>query len=96
MIATDDDWGLQLSVAHHLVKGEAEPVAVAEAVNEGWNTFEIALNPPEIVVSLNGLVVNRFTAADPARVDLGRGFVGLQNHGPEDVVVFRRVEVSPG
>lgn len=70
--------------------------AVAEAVNEGWNTFEIALDPPEIVVSLNGLVINRFTAADPARVDLGRGFVGLQNHGPEDVVVFRRVEVSPG
>jgi hypothetical protein len=69
--------------------------AVAEAVNEGWNTFEIALDPPENVVSLNGLVVNRFTAADPARVDLGRGFVGLQNHGPGDVVVFRRVQVSP-
>ncbi len=74
----------------------ADSAAVAEALNEGWNTFEIALDPPEIVVSLNGVVVNRFTSADPARVDLARGFVGLQNHGPGDVVHFRRVEVSPG
>ena len=74
----------------------ADQAAVAEALNDGWNTFEIALDPPEIVVSLNGLVVNRFTSTDPARVDLTRGFVGLQNHGPDDVVHFRRVEVSPG
>ena len=61
-----------------------------------WNTFQIALAPPEIVVSLNGRVVNRFTSTDPARMDLARGFVGLQNHGPGDVVRFRRIEVSPG
>ena len=74
----------------------ADQAAVTEALTDGWNTFEIALDPPEIVVSLNGTVVNRFTSADPARADLGSGFVGLQNHGPGDVVHFRRVEVSPG
>jgi hypothetical protein len=76
----------------------ADVGAVQEALEApgSWNTFEIALAPPEIVVSLNGRVVNRFTSSDPVRVDLARGFVGLQNHGPGDVVRFRRVEVSPG
>lgn len=76
----------------------ADAGAVEEALNEpgSWNTFEIALAPPEIVVSLNGRVVNRFTSTDRARMDLARGFVGLQNHGSEDVVRFRRVEVSSG
>lgn len=75
-----------------------DPGAVAEAVNPpgSWNTFEIALDPPLIVVSLNGRVVNEFTSADPARETLARGFVGLQNHGEADEVSFRRVEVSPG
>jgi hypothetical protein len=72
--------------------------AVAEAVNPpgSWNTFEIALDPPRIVVSLNERVVNAFTSADPARQDLALGFVGLQNHSDADEVFFRRVEVSPG
>jgi cytochrome c len=76
----------------------ADPDAVADALNSpgSWNTFEIVLDPPEIVVSLNGLVVNRFTSSDPERSDLGLGHVGLQNHGSEDVVHFRRVEVSSG
>jgi cytochrome c len=74
----------------------ADAAAVAGALRDGWNTFEIVLDPPEIAVSLNGVVVNRFTSADPARADLARGFVGIQNHGPEDVVHFRRVEVGPG
>jgi hypothetical protein len=74
----------------------ADAAAVEQVVNDGWNTFEIALDPNEIVVSLNGLVVNRFTPADPARADLGNGFVGLQNHSDADVVFFRRVEVSAG
>jgi hypothetical protein len=71
---------------------------VAEAVNPpgSWNTFEIALDPPRIVVSLNERVVNAFTSADPARQDLALGFVGLQNHSDADEVFFRRVEVSPG
>jgi hypothetical protein len=74
----------------------ADAAGVAEALNDGWNTFEIALGPNEIVVSLNGLVVNRFTPADPERADLAHGFVGLQNHSDADVVFFRRVEVSAG
>lgn len=74
----------------------AAAAAVAEVVNDGWNTFEIRIDPPEIVVTLNGRVVNSFTSADPARVDLGRGFVGLQNHSDADVVFFRRVAVAPG
>ena len=73
----------------------ADAAAVAEVVREGWNTFEIRIDPQEIVVSLNGRVVNRFTA-DPAQADLARGFVGLQNHSDADVVFFRQVTVASG
>src|SRR3546814_6608095 len=31
VVAADDDWRLQLASCHHLVEGEAEPVALAEA-----------------------------------------------------------------
>ncbi|HXV33594.1 MAG TPA: DUF1080 domain-containing protein [Gaiellaceae bacterium] len=89
-----DEAGWTTGAIYGLQAADAD--AVAEAANEGWNTFEIRIAPPEIVISLNGVVVNRFTSTDPARADLGLGHVGLQNHGSEDVVHFRRVEALPG
>jgi hypothetical protein len=59
-----------------------------------WNTFEITLEPPQVVVRLNGTVVNRFVSTDPARQTLGNGLVGLQNHSADDRVFFRGVQAK--
>jgi hypothetical protein len=59
-----------------------------------WNTYEITLDAPRLVVRLNGVVVNRFVSTSAARQSLGRGFVGLQNHTDADRVAFRSVQVK--
>jgi Domain of Unknown Function (DUF1080)/Beta xylosidase C-terminal Concanavalin A-like domain len=59
-----------------------------------WNTYEITVDAPRVVVRLNGVVVNRFLSTTAARRDLGRGFVGLQNHSDADHVFFRSVQVK--
>ena len=59
-----------------------------------WNTYEITVDSPRIVVRLNGVVVNRFVSTSAARQSLGRGFVGLQNHSDADRVSFRSVQVK--
>ena len=59
-----------------------------------WNTYEITVDAPRIVVRLNGVVVNRFVSTSAARQSLGRGFVGLQNHSDADRVSFRSVQVK--
>ena len=59
-----------------------------------WNTYEITVDAPRIVVRLNGVVVNRFVSTSAARQSLGRGFVGLQNHSDADRVSFRGVQVK--
>jgi hypothetical protein len=57
-----------------------------------WNTFAIRVDPPRIVVRLNGTVVNRFASGE-ASTRLAHGRVGLQNHGAGDRVEFRTVQV---
>ena len=59
-----------------------------------WNTYEITVDAPRVVVRLNGVVVNRFVSTSAARQSLGRGFVGLQNHSDADRVSFRSVQVK--
>ena len=59
-----------------------------------WNTYEITVDAPRVVVRLNGVVVNRFVSTSAARQSLGRGFVGLQNHSAADRVSFRSVQVK--
>ena len=54
-----------------------------------WNTYEITVDAPRLVVRLNGVVVNSFVSTSAARQSLGRGFVGLQNHADADRVSFR-------
>jgi len=71
-----------------------------------WNTFEITLDGPRTVVYLNGVKVTDYTDGDPVpsrtwdfepfhgpRPDYG--YLGLQNHGEEDVVYFKEVAVKP-
>ena len=59
-----------------------------------WNTYEITVDAPRVVVRLNGVVVNRFVSTSATRRSLGHGFVGLQNHGDADRVFFRSVQLK--
>jgi type 1 glutamine amidotransferase len=58
-----------------------------------WNTFEIQVRGERLEVYLNGVKINDFTNADPAR-SLLQGHVGIQNHGPGDDVSFRDVRIK--
>ena len=55
--------------------------------------MEIEVDDPMIRVWINGELVNEFESEDPAR-DLSSGHVGLQNHGDQDQVLFRDVQVK--
>jgi hypothetical protein len=70
-----------------------------------WNTFEITLDGPRTIVYLNGVKVTDYTDGDPVpprtwdfepfhgpRPDYG--YMGVQNHGEEDVVYFKEVAVK--
>ena len=70
-----------------------------------WNTMEITLDGPHIVVYLNGVKVTDFTEGQPVpqkhagSIDPDRGprpesgYIGLQNH-PGAAVYFKEVTVS--
>jgi len=71
-----------------------------------WNTFEITLDGSRTIVYLNGVKVTDYTDGDAVpprtwdfepfhgpRPDFG--YLGLQNHGEEDVVYFKEVAVKP-
>ncbi|GAC1630093.1 MAG: hypothetical protein NVS9B14_00240 [Candidatus Acidiferrum sp.] len=71
-----------------------------------WNTLEITLDGPHILVFLNDVKVTDFRECDPVppkppgSIDPDRGprpeegYIGLQNH-PGDPVYFREVSLSP-
>lgn len=46
-----------------------------------------------IQVVLNGVVVNEFLKTDP-NCDLSRGFLGIQNHGTDDQVFYRNIQIK--
>lgn len=71
-----------------------------------WNTTEITLDGPRTIVVVNGVKVTDYKEGDKVpekkfdfepsrgpRPDFG--YIGLQNHGEQDVVYFRKVEVRP-
>ena len=60
------------------------------ALRTGWNTFTITVSK-RVVVRLNGVAVNTFASPEAARV--AGGHIGLQNHGPTDVVEYRDVQI---
>ncbi|WP_031510440.1 ThuA domain-containing protein [Streptomyces megasporus] len=57
-----------------------------------WNTYEIRVEGERLRVWLNGVKINDFTNADPAR-SLRQGHIGIQNHGDGDEVSFRHIRV---
>jgi hypothetical protein len=71
-----------------------------------WNTTEITLDGMRTIVVVNGVKVTDYKEGDPVpekKFDFEPtrgprpefGYIGLQNHGENDVVYFRKVEVKP-
>jgi hypothetical protein len=58
-----------------------------------WNNYEIRVEGEHLQVFLNGAKINDFTNADPAR-SLTDGYVGIQNHSPDDQVAFRNIQIK--
>ena len=83
-----------------------KPLATAWKPGPEWNTFDITLDGPRTIVYLNDVKVNDYTQGDsiPARkFDFepfpgprpDSGYFGLQNHGENDVVFYRKVAMRP-
>ncbi|MEV7084918.1 ThuA domain-containing protein [Streptomyces sp. NPDC093085] len=58
-----------------------------------WNHYEIKVQGERLRIFLNGVKINDFTNKDPAR-SLKNGYIGLQNHGADDHVSFRNIEIK--
>jgi glucose/arabinose dehydrogenase/PKD repeat protein len=58
-----------------------------------WNHYEIKVQGERLQVFLNGVKINDFTNTDPAR-SLRDGHIGLQNHGADDHVSFRDIQLK--
>ncbi|MFJ3599267.1 ThuA domain-containing protein [Streptomyces sp. NPDC090126] len=58
-----------------------------------WNSYEIKVKGERLRVFLNGVKINDFTNTDPAR-SLKDGYIGLQNHGADDQVSFRNIQLK--
>lgn len=88
---------------YSLTKAEEFPIS-----DDGWNTMIITLDGTRIEVAINGQTVSTFDSAsknippreiwhEPKREPIRpeSGYIGLQNHDPEDVVFFKEVSVRP-
>lgn len=83
-----------------------QPLAKPGKPGPEWNTMEITLDGPRTVVFVNGEKVTDYTEGEPVperQFDFepfrgprpNEGYIGLQNHGAEDIVYFREVAVKP-
>ena len=83
-----------------------KPLALPGKPGPEWNTFEITLDGDRTIVMVNGVKVTEYKEGDPVparKFDfeplLGprpdSGYIGLQNHGENDVVFFKEVAVKP-
>jgi glucose/arabinose dehydrogenase/type 1 glutamine amidotransferase len=58
-----------------------------------WNSYEIKVQGERLQVFLNGVKINDFTNTNPAR-SLKDGYFGIQNHGADDQVAFRNIQLK--
>lgn len=83
-----------------------KPLAKPGKPGPEWNTMEITLDGPHTIVYVNGQKVTDYREGDPVperKFDFepqrGRrpneGYIGLQNHGNDDIVYFKEVAVKP-
>ena len=82
-----------------------KPLAKPGKPGPEWNTMEITLDGPRTIVFVNNEKVTDYTEGEPVppqKFDFeplrGRrpneGYIGLQNHGEEDIVYFKEVAVK--
>ena len=94
---SDDDYH-RTGVLYSFTKARAKPKM------REWNTMEITLDGDHTIVVVNGATVTDFREGDavpwkllPYKPSRGRrensGYIGLQNHDDEDVVLFREISV---
>ncbi|HZX39224.1 MAG TPA: ThuA domain-containing protein [Streptomyces sp.] len=57
-----------------------------------WNSYEIRVQGERLQIFLNGVKINDFTNTDPVR-SLKDGHIGIQNHGADDQVSFRNIQL---
>lgn len=83
-----------------------KPLAKPGKPGPQWNTMDITLDGPRTIVSVNGVKVTNYREGDPVpprKFDFepyhglrpDTGYIGLQNHGKDDVVYFKEVCVKP-
>ena len=83
-----------------------KPLAKPGKPGPEWNTMEITLDGPRTIVFVNGVKVTDFKEGDPVperKFDFEPfrgprpllGYIGIQNHGDNDVVFFKEVVVKP-
>lgn len=99
-IDEEDDEYHCTGVLYSLTRALARPDKTGE-----WNVLTITLDGPHTVVHVNGVIVTDYVEGQPVppkqkewEPDRGprplEGYIGLQNHGPEDVVYFKEVAVK--
>lgn len=82
-----------------------KPLARTGKPGPEWNTMEIALDGPRTGVVLNGVKVSDYTEGGPVPerkfsfepqrgTRPNDGYIGLQNHSDNDVVMFKEVAVK--
>jgi len=84
----------------------SKPLAKPGLPGPQWNTMEITLDGDRTIVYINDIKVTDYKEGDPVPERIfdfepfrGRrpnsGYIGLQNHGEEDVVYFKEIAVKP-
>jgi hypothetical protein len=83
-----------------------KPLAKPGKPGKEWNSTDITIDGPHVTVFVNGVKVTDFKEGDAVperKFDFepqrgprpDSGYFGLQNHGKDDVVFFRKVEMKP-
>ncbi|HEY4968161.1 MAG TPA: DUF1080 domain-containing protein [Puia sp.] len=83
-----------------------KPLAKPGKPGPEWNIMEITLDGPHTIVYVNGEKVTDYMEGDPVperKFDFepyhgirpNAGYIGLQNHGDDDVVFIKEVSVKP-
>ncbi|WP_082111548.1 3-keto-disaccharide hydrolase [Spirosoma radiotolerans] len=83
-----------------------KPLAKPGKRGPQWNTMDITLDGPRTMVFVNGVKVTDYREGDPVptrKFDFepyrglrpNAGYIGLQNHGKDDIVYFKEVSVKP-
>jgi hypothetical protein len=83
-----------------------KPLAKPGKPGPEWNTMEITIDGPRTIVYVNGEKVTDYKEGDPVperKFDFepyhgirpNSGYIGLQNHGDDDVIFIKEVSVKP-